>query len=129
MRKILIAIALAAVGMWTAVQAQIMGPLIVEVAEPNLSETGAAGKVLFDANCAVCHGANGSGTEKGPPLIHRIYHPNHHGDMAFYRAVRQGTRAHHWNFGDMAPLPQVKPDDIPSIIRYIREVQAENGIR
>ena len=129
MRKAVIVVALAGAGVWTAVQAQISGVVIVEVAEPNLSEKGAAGKILFDANCAGCHGASGSGTDQGPPLIHRIYHPGHHGDMSFYIAVRQGTRAHHWTFGDMAPQPQVSPEDIPSIIRYIREVQAENGIR
>ncbi len=129
MRKTAIIAALAGATIWTAVQAQVMGPLIVEVAEPNLSETGAAGKKIFDANCAACHGAAGSGSDKGPPLIHRIYHPGHHGDMSFYRAVRQGTRAHHWAFGDMAPQPQVSPGDIPAVIRYIREVQAENGIK
>lgn len=110
-------------------QAQGVGPLIVEVAEPRLSEQAQAGKTLFDANCASCHGPSGSGSEQGPPLIYRIYHPGHHGDMSFYIAVRKGTRAHHWSFGDMPPQPQVAPGDIPAIIRYIREVQEENGIR
>lgn len=114
---------------WTAVQAQVMGPLIVDVAEPRLSETAAAGKELFDNECSACHGASGSGSEYGPPLIHRIYHPGHHGDMSFYLAVRKGTQAHHWDFGDMPPQPQVRPGDIPAIILYIREVQAANGIR
>jgi mono/diheme cytochrome c family protein len=129
-RRLLIIAAFAGAAIWTAaVQAQMTGVLIVEVAEPRLSETGAAGKKLFDAECAACHGASGSGSDQGPPLIHRIYHPGHHGDLSFYRAVREGTRAHHWSFGDMAPQPQVRPADIPAIIRYIREVQAANGIR
>lgn len=132
MSKSLIGAALtgiAAVAVWTGVSAQSTTPLIVDVAEPALSETGAEGKYLFDANCAACHGANGSGSDQGPPLIHRIYHPGHHGDMSFYMAVREGTRAHHWSFGDMPAQPQVSPGDIPAIILYIREVQAENGIR
>ncbi len=120
---------IAAVAAWTAVGAQSTTPLIVDVAEPALSETAAEGKYLYDGNCAHCHGASGSGSDQGPPLIHRIYHPGHHGDMSFYLAVREGTKAHHWSFGDMPSQPQVSPGDIPAIILYIREVQAENGIR
>ena len=120
---------IAAVAVWTGVSAQSTAPLIVEVAEPRLSETAAEGKTLFDTNCAACHGASGSGSDQGPPLIHRIYVSSHHGDMSFYMAVRQGTPAHHWSFGDMPAQPQVSPGDIPAIILYIREVQAENGIR
>ncbi len=120
---------IAAVAAWTTVAAQSTTPLIVDVAEPRLSETAAAGKELFDNECSACHGASGSGSEYGPPLIHRIYHSGHHGDMSFYLAVRKGTQAHHWDFGDMPPQPQVRPGDIPAIILYIREVQAANGIR
>lgn len=33
------------------------------------------GKVLFDANCADCHGQSGVGTDHGPPFMNDIYNP------------------------------------------------------
>ncbi|KAF0224647.1 MAG: putative cytochrome c class I [Rhodospirillaceae bacterium] len=96
---------------------------------PELSRVAAAGKRAFDTNCAECHGPSGSGTDKGPPLIHRIYNPGHHADEAFYRAVRDGVRRHHWNFGDMPPQPQITKRQIDDIIAYVREIQMANGIR
>lgn len=95
---------------------------------PDLSRVAAAGKRAFDANCAQCHGVNGTGSEKGPPLIHPIYNPGHHADEAFFRAARDGVRRHHWNFGDMPPQPQVTKAQIEEIIAYVREIQMANGI-
>ena len=79
-------------------------------------------------NCAKCHGMVGGGTDKDSPLIHKIYEPNHHGDFAFFRAVQNGTKAHHWPYGDMAPQPQVSEADVEVIIKFVREVQRANGI-
>jgi mono/diheme cytochrome c family protein len=90
--------------------------------------TAEAGKAAFDANCSSCHGANGAGTDKGPPLIHDIYNPGHHADAAFVLAARKGVRRHHWPFGDMPPQPQVTDSQISAIIQYVRELQAANGI-
>jgi mono/diheme cytochrome c family protein len=42
----------------------------VSLEAPELSELASRGKAAFDANCAACHGANGSGSDKGPPLVH-----------------------------------------------------------
>jgi mono/diheme cytochrome c family protein len=95
---------------------------------PALSPLALSGKQAFDKNCAQCHGANGAGSDKGPPLVHDIYNPGHHGDGAFVSATRNGTRAHHWNFGDMKPLPKVTDKEIAAIIRYVRELQRANGI-
>jgi mono/diheme cytochrome c family protein len=96
---------------------------------PELTRVAEAGKRAFDANCASCHGANGLGTDKGPPLIHRIYNPGHHADESFFRAARDGVRRHHWNFGDMPAQPQVTEREVESILAYVREVQRANGIR
>ncbi len=87
------------------------------------------GKPLFQANCAQCHGADLKGSDKGPPLLHRIYEPSHHGDAAFQMAVAQGTKAHHWQFGDMAPVPGLTPDDVAHITAYVRVEQRRVGIR
>lgn len=100
----------------------------VNVRVPQLSANAKAGKVAFDANCASCHGANAAGGNQGPPLIHKIYNPGHHADLAFVLAAKQGVRRHHWPFGDMPPQPQVTDDQISAIIRYVRELQAANGI-
>lgn len=93
-----------------------------------LSAQASAGKSAFDANCAQCHGVNASGTKLGPPLVHNTYNPGHHADEAFFRAVRQGVPQHHWPFGNMPPLPQVTDAQIPTIVRYVRELQEANGI-
>jgi hypothetical protein len=51
------------------------------------------GEAKFTAHCAACHGARAVGTAQGPPLIHKIYEPNHHADIAFQRAALNGVRA------------------------------------
>ena len=88
----------------------------------------AQGKELFAQNCSVCHGPAGDGTTQGPPLVHIIYEPNHHADAAFILAARNGVRAHHWRFGDMAPLPDVTDEMVLEIVGYIRWLQRQVGI-
>jgi cytochrome c5 len=95
---------------------------------PMLSELGRTGKAAYDSYCAECHGKNGSGTDKGPALIHRVYHPGHHGDAAFFLAARAGVRQHHWGFGDMPARPHLSDEQITAIVRFVREVQLANGI-
>ena len=95
---------------------------------PKFSKTGAIGEKAFAANCATCHGVNAVGTDKGPPLVHKIYNPGHHADGAFYLAARNGTRQHHWRFGNMPAQPQVSDDDLQAIVKYVRELQQANGI-
>ena len=87
----------------------------------------AQGKTLFEQNCSVCHGPAGDGTTQGPPLVHIIYEPSHHADAAFVLAARNGVRAHHWRFGDMAPLPGVTDEMVLEIVGYIRWLQREVG--
>ena len=98
------------------------------VVVPSLSDNARAGERTFNANCALCHGPNASGTGLGPPLVHQIYEPGHHQDFTIESAVRNGVPAHHWQFGNMPPVPAVSGEDIPNIICYIRELQRANGI-
>jgi len=86
------------------------------------------GRALFVQNCMICHGRNAKGTDKGPPLVHRIYAPNHHGDIAFYAAVERGVRQHHWRFGDMKRLPNIQREKVAQIIAYVRSLQKKEGI-
>ena len=87
------------------------------------------GKTLFDENCTSCHGAWGKGADKGPPLMHRFYIASHHGDAAFYRAALTGTRAHHWNFGDMPAVEGMTREKMDKIIPYVRWLQQKSDIR
>ncbi len=96
--------------------------------EPPMNPKLRLGKMAYDISCASCHGKAGAGTDKGPPFLHRVYHPGHHGDAAFYRAARQGARAHHWKFGDMKPVAGVTDAQLAKIIGYIRAVQSANGL-
>jgi cytochrome c len=100
----------------------------VNVTVPSLSTMELRGKTAFDANCAVCHGTNASGTNQGPPLIHNIYNPGHHADEAFFYAAKLGVRRHHWRYGDMPKQPQVSDADLKDIVAYVRELQRANGI-
>lgn len=96
----------------------------------NLSDEAMRGKTYFDTACASCHGENATGQDGvAPPLVHQLYEPAHHGDAAFVVAVRQGSRQHHWSFGSMMPVqPPLADAEIEAIIRYVRELQRENGI-
>jgi mono/diheme cytochrome c family protein len=99
-----------------------------QIVEAKLSSAGQMGKTVFDDNCAACHGAKAAGSENGPPLVHKIYEPSHHADFSFVRATKGGVRAHHWRFGDMAPVPGVTDKQIEWITKYVREMQRANGI-
>lgn len=87
------------------------------------------GRLLFEKNCAACHGKLADGHDgKGPPLVHPYYRRNHHSDAAFYRAAQMGVQAHHWPFGNMPAQPQVSRDEVTKIIAYLRALQNANGI-
>lgn len=91
------------------------------------SDVVAAGEVLYAANCAECHGADLRGTDRGPSHLSIVYEPNHHPDAAFLLAVKNGVRAHHWNFGPMLPVDGLTDEEISSITAFVRSVQAEQG--
>jgi len=139
MRTVLVAglAAIAIGGAWwfwdqsnAARQAEEGQALAVVTMPAALSPEAKVGQQAFAANCASCHGTNAEGRAGiAPPLIHKIYEPGHHSDMAFVMAARNGVRAHHWPFGNMAPVPGLTDPDLAGIIRFVREVQAANGIR
>ncbi|ANH07016.1 cytochrome C (plasmid) [Shinella sp. HZN7] len=132
----ILAVGIAAAAIWTrrdgeapATEAATGKGVMVAVTLPaTLSEAAKMGEKAFNAVCAACHGANAAGTEAGPPLVHEIYEPSHHGDQAFAVAVVNGVRAHHWTFGDMPPQPAMTRADLRNVIAYVREMQRANGI-
>ncbi len=126
---LLLAVAVVAAGAWWWMRRGGDAPL-VEVRMPRqLSPQALRGRAVFEAECAACHGATAGGSDRGPPLVHPIYRPAHHADLAFASAIRFGVRQHHWYFGDMPPRPGVADGDIPAVIAYVRELQRANGIR
>jgi mono/diheme cytochrome c family protein len=86
------------------------------------------GKLLYGKFCSSCHGVDLKGTEQGPPFLHRIYHPGHHGDQSFFLAAKRGVKAHHWKFGNMPPVEGIDDKIINEIIRYVRQVQKSSGL-
>lgn len=88
----------------------------------------AAGEALYAANCARCHGADLRGTENGPPHLHPVYEPGHHGDEAFRLAITRGASQHHWDFGPMPAIDGLDESDVNDIIAYVREEQRKVGI-
>ena len=105
------------------------GGAIVGVKVPELTGVAVAGEQLYNANCASCHGANAAGRDGvAPPLVHKIYEPNHHGDQSFILAAQRGVRAHHWPFGNMPPVTGATEGDVRKIVAYVRTLQRANGI-
>ena len=127
-RRVLVAtgagVLLVGVGVWGTHR----GTPTPSVRVPELSPVGQVGRAAFQRSCASCHGDVAQGTATGPPLVHTVYRPGHHADIAFELAVRRGVRAHHWRFGDMPPQPTVTAGEVGQITRFVRELQRANGI-
>ncbi|MZR15185.1 c-type cytochrome [Maritimibacter sp. DP07] len=104
-------------------------PMVRVTVPETLSPQAKIGETAFTAICADCHGENAAGKMGyGPPLVHKIYEPSHHGDMAFQLAVQRGVVSHHWRFGNMPPQDGLTQGDVKSIVAYVRELQRANGI-
>jgi len=86
------------------------------------------GRALYQRHCASCHGTDLRGTDKGPSHLSQVYEAGHHPDDSFRAAVTQGARAHHWDFGDMAPVPGLSAEEIDAVIAFIRHQQETEGL-
>ena len=86
-----------------------------------------AGAELYAANCASCHGADLEGTDLGPSQLSIVYEPAHHDDDAFRSAIANGAGQHHWNFGNMPPVPGLGDSEVDAIISFIRSEQELQG--
>lgn len=94
--------------------------------DPSLQDR-ADGIAVYQAHCASCHGSDLRGTDRGPSLFSIVYEPGHHSDTAFRLAIRNGTRQHHWRFGDMPPVDNITDNEIEAVIAYIRNEQNRFG--
>lgn len=126
---ILLGVAVFVYGSFSARDQPPTGEAMASVIVPGLSEQARAGEALFNRSCAACHGKNAAGQDGvAPPLVHKIYEPNHHGDASFYLAARNGVRAHHWPFGNMPQVEGITDPELEKIVLYVRELQRANGI-
>lgn len=87
----------------------------------------AGGAAVYEANCASCHGSDLRGTDRGPSHLSQVYEPGHHGDDAFRAAIANGSRAHHWDFGDMPPVPGLSDEEVDAVIAFVRAQQEQHG--
>ncbi|MBL6432163.1 MAG: cytochrome c [Alphaproteobacteria bacterium] len=104
------------------------GAALAAVTVPPLSGAAAEGAEIFSANCASCHGANAEGRAGRAAAGACDLRTGHHADGAFFLAVAQRVRQHHWTFGNMSPVAGVSPDEIARIVAYVRTLQRANGI-
>lgn len=111
-------------GFWPAPAAQSQTVVL-----PELTGEAIIGARAYEARCAACHGVNGIGVEgAGPPFLHKIYEPSHHGDGAFFYAALNGVQAHHWPYGNMPPVEGITEAEVAAIVQYVRALQQANGI-
>ena len=96
---------------------------------PKVPFSYALGMSQYVELCSSCHGEWGDGTDQGPPLLHVFYKRSHHSNASFHRAIMNGVKAHHWNFGDMPPVAGATEGDVKSIVSFVRWLQNEKGIK
>jgi mono/diheme cytochrome c family protein len=95
----------------------------------NLPVQAEAGRKVFEAVCATCHGPSLRGSDNGPPLLHPFYAlGSAHGDDVILDAITKGAKAHMWRFGDMPKPEGLKPGQEKDVLAYIRAMQAANGL-
>ena len=119
----------AAIGSLLAILLGVSGVAAAQdVAVPKLEGSARIGQFTYALKCAACHGDKAQGTDNGPTFLSRIYHPGHHADESFFRAARNGVRAHHWRFGDMPPVDGLTDEQVASIVAFVRAMQRANGV-
>lgn len=90
-------------------------------------EASGDGAALYAESCASCHGSDLRGTGRGPSHLSEVYEPGHHSDESFRSAIRNGSPAHHWTFGDMPPIEGLDEEQVDAIIAFVRERQEAEG--
>lgn len=88
----------------------------------------AQGRVLYERNCGVCHGAALQGALTGPSLLDPAYAPGRFPDSSFHAAVANGVEPKSGKFGAMPPQSGISPEQVRAIVAYVRSKQAEKGL-
>ena len=81
----------------------------------------AAGKALFDATCAACHGSGAAGSERAPALNTGVF--RHGGsDAEIFQTIRSGIP------GTLMPAFSALPsDNVWRLVSYVKSLSGQNG--
>jgi mono/diheme cytochrome c family protein len=82
------------------------------------------GEAIYAANCALCHGGDLAGSDRGPSLLDPVYGPDQLSDTQFADAVRNGVDERLWDFGAMPGNGSYTDDQIAALIAFVRAEQA-----
>jgi cytochrome c oxidase cbb3-type subunit 3 len=81
----------------------------------NSPKTGRPGQHIFDANCAGCHGLDGRGGDKGVDIVGNLANLT---DAKLRSIIGKGI-----NGTAMPAFPELDPQQVRSIIAYLRAIQ------
>lgn len=81
------------------------------------------GGAIYRANCAMCHGADLEGTDRGPSLLDPIYGPAQLTDAEFADSIRNGVEERLWDFGPMPANGAITDEQIDAILTFVRTRQ------
>lgn len=87
------------------------------------NDGGSRGQAIYEANCAVCHGAALEGNDRGPSLLDPVYASDQMSDERIRSAVRNGIEQTRWEFGPMLALGGLGDAQIDEVIGFIRASQ------
>jgi mono/diheme cytochrome c family protein len=81
------------------------------------------GRALFAANCAVCHGTTGQGTDRAPSLREARYRPEQLSDADVADSIRNGVPDRESEYGPMPAFRQFDDAQIEALVEVVRELQ------
>jgi cytochrome c oxidase cbb3-type subunit III len=83
-------------------------------------KTGGPGQRIFEANCAGCHGLDGRGGDKGVDIVGNLANLN---DAKLRNIMAKGITG-----TAMPPFPELNPQQVRSIIAYLRAMQGVGAV-
>jgi mono/diheme cytochrome c family protein len=99
-----------------------------EPAAPSVAGDVDSGAVLYDRNCAGCHGADGTGAADGPGLLYEQYALPGFDDQALVSAIVQGAPEEAWEYGAMPRIRGLSDQDLADLVAFVRALQGEAGL-
>src|SRR5215471_14945761 len=89
---------------------------LAAVAAPAAAQDGAAGRRTFETRCGRCHGADGTGSEMGPPILQRL---KLRGNSSLTALIRDGIPMR-----GMPPNPM--PDaELGALVSFLRSIERD----
>ena len=82
------------------------------------------GEAFSVANCALCHGGNLTGSDRGPSLLDPIYGRDQLTDAEFAAAGRNRVEERLWDFGDMPGNDSCSDAQVAAVIAFVLVEQA-----